>query len=343
MPDQSKRLTLLRQWETLNALPRSHGVTVKQIRERLRDAGFDIDERSVQRDLKLLSESFPVEIDDDERPFRYRLARAANVGGLSSPEALALLLVERHLHAALPATMMDGFEPLFERARGKLASGDAGAVAPRWLDLVRVVPPALPVIAPRVDPGIREAVADALLRRRQLEASYTPHGAAEAKAYRLHPLGLVLRDPVTYLVAAAFHSRKPRMYALHRFGRAEILPDAARVPPDFDLDAALNEGLGQFGPGTAGGKAPIALRIECAPWVTTVLEEAPLSADQTVQRGADGCGRVSATVSDSWQLRWWLLSKGADVKVIGPVDLRDEIRSALSAALARYSPPTAPG
>ena len=132
-------------------------------------------------------------------------------------------------------------------------------------------------------------------------------------------------------------------YALHRFQGAEVLPQPARSPQGYDIDEALNEGLAEFGPGTADGRAPIALLIDCATWVTTVLEEAPLSADQSVERRPNGTGRVSATVSDSWQLRWWLLSKGADVEVVGPPALRDEIGGALSAALARYSPPPTQG
>ena len=40
--------------------------------------------------------------------------------------------------------------------------------------------------------------------------------------------------------------------------------------------------------------------------------------------------RIAATVNDTWQLRWWLMGQGAGVEVCAPVELRDEIRTALN-------------
>jgi len=45
---------------------------------------------------------------------------------------------------------------------------------------------------------------------------------------------------------------------------------------------------------------------------------------------------VKATVGDTWQLRWWVLSQGDAVRVLRPARLRREIVQQLRAATARY-------
>lgn len=70
MPDQEKRKTLLRQWEMLKLLPKTPEpqVTVKHLREGLAAAGFDVDERTIQRDLKALADIFPIDVQDRSPP-----------------------------------------------------------------------------------------------------------------------------------------------------------------------------------------------------------------------------------------------------------------------------------
>jgi len=67
-----------------------------------------------------------------------------------------------------------------------------------------------------------------------------------------------------------------------------------------------------------------------------ILAETPLSVD--MQLVSDGNRKtLSATVPDSWQLRWWVLSQGGAIEVLAPTELREEIAATLSAALKRYN------
>ncbi|MOA60092.1 hypothetical protein D3C78_1848860 [compost metagenome] len=47
--------------------------------------------------------------------------------------------------------------------------------------------------------------------------------------------------------------------------------------------------------------------------------------------------RLHATVSNSWQLRWWLLSQGDGLIVEKPQSLRRHIAQTLHNAAAQYS------
>ena len=143
-----------------------------------------------------------------------------------------------------------------------------------------------------------------------------------------------MRGAVSYLAATARDYEEIRLYALHRFEKAEILGNAAHVPKGFNLDHELAQGFGEFS--NQGGQ--IKLIISCSEWLAGILAETPLSADQKSKHDEDGWVRITATVNDTWQLRWWLLSLGSSVKILSPRKVRDEIVESLKDALSYYTP-----
>jgi len=55
------------------------------------------------------------------------------------------------------------------------------------------------------------------------------------------------------------------------------------------------------------------------------LKESPLADDQVVETLADGRESITATVSNTERLRWWILSYGPYMEVLRPKDLRQEV------------------
>jgi predicted DNA-binding transcriptional regulator YafY len=66
------------------------------------------------------------------------------------------------------------------------------------------------------------------------------------------------------------------------------------------------------------------------------LWDTPLSVDQQIIGLPDGRMEVRATVTDSLQLRWWLLGFADGVEVVEPARLRDQLATKLRQAAARY-------
>ena len=63
-----------------------------------------------------------------------------------------------------------------------------------------------------------------------------------------------------------------------------------------------------------------------------LLQEAPISHDMLLVAEDDG-SRLTATVNDSWELKWWVLSHAGGIQVHKPQGLRDEITQRSRAAL----------
>ncbi len=68
--------------------------------------------------------------------------------------------------------------------------------------------------------------------------------------------------------------------------------------------------------------------------VALYLQETLLSDDQKMTPKGDDLVQVTATVSGSQQLRWWLLAFGGLVEVLKPEWLREKFRN-ISAGLCR--------
>ena len=329
MPSAPTRSTIARQWELLKGLPSSgQGKTTAELAQMLSDGGFDVSKRQVERDMLSLSEAFALDCNDETSPQRWRWVQgaSADLPGLSSTEALSLRLVEETVRPLLPASLLQALEPRFEQAAKKLDSLDGTAVVNKWLTQVRSVPAYQTLLPPPILPAALANVQEALLADETVEVDYLGMGAKAASTYHLHPLALVVRGPVTYLVATASDYPDVRLYALHRIQRAARTYELRRKPVGFDLDAYIATGALQFGNGES-----LQIEAKISPYLARVLNETPLSADQRIEDD-----RLTATVLDTWQLKWWILGQGDGIEILQPAGLRTEIAEALNLAANQY-------
>jgi predicted DNA-binding transcriptional regulator YafY len=326
---------LFRQWHMLRRVPRyPQKITVQDIRRGLVESGFDITERSIQRDLNELSDVFPLYCDDREKPFGWSWQKDAasfDLPGLSVPEALTLAMAEQHLRDLLPAPMVDQLQPYFKAARRRLDAEPAPHRGRSWLDKVRSVPPTQPLLPPKIDVAVQHVVSEALLYEKQVTIRYRKRGEKAAVEYRIHPLALIQRGPMLYLSCRIFDYEDARTLALNRIQSAELLEDRAVYPKDFSIERQAEFGTWGFG---AGEKIKVELIFQGG--YGDHLFETPLSKDQVIEALADNDLRVTATVADTPQLKWWLLGFGEGVEVVAPSSLRDHIGATATELLKLY-------
>jgi len=316
-----------RQWALLRHLPRSpRKIEARKLWQLLRAEGFLEDERTIQRDLQKLSALFPLQCDERSKPYGWSWTKDAPVLSLPTltpSEALAFRLVKQFVEPLLPVSIMASLSGHFEAADQVLRTFTG--VARSWPNKVRIVHPTQVLQTPKIPRKVYTDITDALLRDQMLGVTYGRCG--KEKRLELHPLALVQRGAVTYLVARAFDFDDARLYALHRFRRTEVLDRSAKS--GFDIDAYLAGGALEFGDGRR-----IRLEALLDRSAAQHLRESPLSEDQTLADQPDGRVLLKAGVADSRQLRWWLLGFGAAAEVLKPESLRSDFRS-IASALAR--------
>jgi predicted DNA-binding transcriptional regulator YafY len=320
---------LLRQLVMLRLVPRHpRALTAAELRAALEARGYRIHERSVQRDLARLSEVLPL-ISSEGRPLRWSWqphAESFEIPAMDPSTALAWELLDRHVAPLLPPPLRARFKPHAARAAEVLRlNADSGYG--RWKHKIAVIPRGQPLLAPSVRSEVFDAVQNALFDNRQLRGSYRArsHGDEPARERKLHPLGLVMREQLVYLVAHEGSGAPIKQFALHRFGQVEVLDTPVSRPKGFDFDRYVSEQRGLDLP--SGRTEQIVLDV--APLVAQHLAECRLAKDQVIVARPDGSARVTATLPITEQLLWWVLGHGGRVVVRGPEVLVERWREAM--------------
>jgi predicted DNA-binding transcriptional regulator YafY len=332
MPSANHETTLARQWELLKMLPsRGPGLTSRYLRDQLENAGHDVSKRTVERDLSELSRVFPILSNEISKPFGWHWKPGARVDfpGIDLAEAVSLGLLEDLLRQMIPPSFTEALEGRFAAAREKLKSLSQNRHA-KWSDLIRYEAPGLPLHKPSIKPGVSRAVQEALIRKLQLKVHYRGPGSTTHKELLLHPLAIIQQGERAYLLATTFDYADVLYYALHRMHAAEILDDPSKHPAHFSLDTFLAHGGGLFGDGKT-----ISLKARVTDSLATILQETAIASDQKITTRA-GKNTLTATVKDSWQLHFWILSQGQAITIVQPTSLRKDIIGKLQVSLANY-------
>lgn len=334
---QSQNDTLLRQLATLRYIPQHpRQITARELTERVEAEGFEVSKRTVERDLLSLSETFPLLSNERSRPYGWSWSKDAEafaLPGMSPLQALTLELAHDHLATLLPASLLETLAPYFKCADGVLSSGDGVKKLASWRKKVAIVPPNQPLIPPNYPEEIIEAVHSALLSEHKLEISYTSREQGETKTYPVHPLGIVQRGAITYLVATLYDYTDIRLLAVHRIRSAQVLDQPAKTSKNFDLAKYIRQGAFGF---EESGEIKLVVRFTIP--AVEHLRETALSVDQQIEPDQPDWVRLQATVPDTAQLRWWLLGFGDQVEVLEPASLREEFVNMTQSLHGIYHP-----
>ncbi len=297
--------------ELLRRIPRDRKVSALDLHAQLLAAGIARNLRTIQRQLKMLSEQFDIECDDRSKPHGYRWkeqAKGLSLPGMTEKEALLLTLAEKHLQNLLPSTVLKSMGGFFAQARRSLGPDRNVQLERQWLDKVRIVSTTQPLLPPPIRDGILEEVGNALFSNRWLHVDYE-NAAGRRSSADVMPLGLAQQGPSLYLVVRYRNFDAERNLALHRIHSAKASTLKFKRP-DFDLKAFDDDG--QFGLG-AGVRITIGFDIEKE--AGRHLLEARLSVDQQVEDLGDRY-RIAAPVIESEWLWRWIRAFGRSVSAV---------------------------
>jgi predicted DNA-binding transcriptional regulator YafY len=313
--------TLLRYLEMLRFIPKEpKSISTPELLETLQNNGYEVDLRTVQRDLIKLSSShlFPICSTEGKKPLRWfwreDLTRF-QFPMMSVDEALTFKLVETFLEPMLPPAVKSHISVYFKIAEKTLEISPLAS----WVDKVRIVPNSLSLLPAEIEPAVLNTVYDALFKNCRIHVSYSPFDQ-KPKKYELNPLGLVFRNNLIYLVATVWEYTDIKQFALHRFQTAKLSKRGGFIPSGFSLDDYISQGGFDY----PLDDDEIVLKLKIRSFLKHILSETPLSPEQSITRLDDETYFFQATVKNTEQLRWWIRSFGSSVEVLEPLELREE-------------------
>ena len=331
----SKHDTLLRTLALLRLIPRAPAKRdTSTLHELLREEGFIVDIRTLQRDLQNLSVKFPLtcEVTEKNAPHRwqYTAGFASDLPAMDTAEALFLAMAEQSLTSKLPPSALGHIRLRLARARQHLDSLETNDLA-HWDKRVASIPEGKELIAPTVKPGIWESIADSLLNQHAIDVTYRSRFKKALKQYTVHPQGLVVRGAISYVLATIDEHEDIRQLALHRFQTVTPSAETFRPCPDFSIETYVQQGNFDY----PVDSQPVELVADIYQDLAWKLEETPLSNDQQLS-APNGQGRVElrATVPNDKQTLWWIRGMGPAFLVRQPAEWRDALAADAAQVLA---------
>jgi predicted DNA-binding transcriptional regulator YafY len=293
---------------------------------------------SVKRDLEYMRSRFnaPIEYDREANGYRFGAPRSGpryELPGLwfNASEVLALLTTLRMLGDLQPG-MLDGqIEPLRERLRSILGSGDHS-----WQEVekrIRIFQPE------RRDGGTAHqsdvtrnfsTIAAAVLKRARLWIRHYNRKEDRETEREVSPQRLVHYRDNWYLDAWCHLRNDLRSFAVDAIRDAELRDGRAKEVPAAELDEHLGAGYGIFA-GRNVQWATLKFTPEAARWVSAQQWHPK----QRVRVEKDGYF-LELPYSEDRELVMEILKYGADVEVLSPMPLRATVINALHEAAKRY-------
>ncbi|MDQ6420036.1 YafY family protein [Paenibacillus sp. LHD-117] len=302
-------------------------MSARQLAEQL-----EVSERTILRDMEELSASgVPVYAErGKEGGWQLSEGYRTSLTGMHSDELAALLVSsrpellsdlgqEKQLEAALQkllAATTDSARNSADAVRRKLHIDGAGWHANRQ---------------PKERTPCLAAVQETVWEEKALRITYERDGAEKTRV--VHPLGLVAKRSVWYLVAKT-EDDGLRTFRVSRLLRAEPLPETFIPPRDFDLAAYWDSSLEQFRDRLP--KYPAKLRLRSDTLARLASERFATVLGSTKEEGGEGWLHADVAFETLESACEIILGLGARAEALEPPDLRRRVKDEIETARMLY-------
>lgn len=281
--------------------------------------------RTIYRDLMALDEmGVPVW----EERGRFGIDRAAYLSTvrLNINEAIALYFAARLL-----THHSDEHNPHIVSALDKLAAGLPDQTIAGSIAQAAAVVRARPVRSDYI--RHLEVLTRAWADRRIVLLRYrAPNRESTEREVAPYFIEVSRSTPAAYVIGHDRLRDAIRTFKIERIERADLLDEHYTIPDDFDPSAFLASAWGVMD----GAEVRIHLRFsaEAAPRVRETVWH---RSQQLIERGDGGCDLLM-TIGGFREVMPWVLGWGADVEVLAPAVLRDEVAAHAARMATLYNP-----
>jgi predicted DNA-binding transcriptional regulator YafY len=312
----SSRTSRLRDIETM-LLMTPNGLPVNSIAERL-----TVTRRTVYRDLNFLEEQGVPLWQKDGRFGINRTRYLANVR-LTFHEAMALVLA-----GLLLSRTIDERNPHVIAALRKL-----GGVLPQ--NLVSQLDRAIERIEAQSSDyrpiAVLEALTEGWGTGHKVRIQYRSPRSGEIRPRTIAPYALEPTPSGIYVIGHDEWADDLRTFKLDRLEKATVLNQPYQIPDSFNLEAYLATGWRIM-----AGETQQTVVVRFTAEVASRVLERQWHATQQVEHLANGGCVLRVQIAEPLEMKPWIRSWGAEVEVLEPEWLRQEIMSDLYHALAAY-------
>jgi proteasome accessory factor B len=305
----------------------SRAVTINELADE-----FGITRRQVYRDLaEIEDEGHPLERSDGSGEKTWQLPlgyKGLPQIAITQYELMSLHLAKNHL-AYLNGT------PFVDDLDSVIAKVEAGLPAKVVNHLERISRVFASVQGPKRSYAKQKKILSdlrkALLLQRTVILHHQKPDYEEPTPHRVDPYVLVLYQYGLYVMGYSHRAKALRMFAVERIHRVQLTEDSFDMPSDPSWEALPRNAFGLI------DEAPKTVRIWISPDVAYLLKERQWHPTQSLKQQKDKSVIVTFQAGGLDEIATWVLSWGANAKVLDPPELVKEVKSQLARATSRYA------
>ena len=320
MPRHSQLVRVYRIIELLEANP--HGLSVTDLRARLEERNFEVEQRTVYRDIELLKTAgFPLEQKglNDDNGSRWTLERNARINNylvFNARELFALYLAQSMLTPLHDTPFCQDLLGAFKKIEDKLGDKSKQHLdelskefhfepGPRW--------------GLGLNPDVIDTVWRACTEKQTLKVLYFSANSGTTSERQLGPHFIYFARGSVYLVAEEISTKEVKIFSLPRITEATMLETSYEGIP-IDPNKYFENSFGIY-----RGDDPQTIRLSFAPNIASYIKERRWHSSQRVVAKENGFIELTLEVGMTPELTQWILGFGPSVEVLGPQSLIDQI------------------
>ena len=319
---------LFRQWELIKTLQAHRfGISTEDLAEHL-----ECTKRTVQRDLGVLQDLFPISYEQRDRGKRFWKLAHNTVESeqlqLTMTEMISLFLSQQLLLPLAGTQFGDGLQTAIQKIRALLPRGALTYF--EGLDESFFIKSLASHDYSGQDKQIR-ILNEAILNRRAVRMTYQSASKGKEVISEFHPYGMVLLQASLYCIGYLACYDEVRTLKVTRMKGVTQLSKTFEKPDDFSLARHFRGAFGIF----KGGQAH-SIKAQFTGWAATNVREMQWHPSQKIIKDDGRIVTAGFELGNTVEFKRWMLGFGGHAIVQAPTTLAAEIKDEFRAACGAY-------
>ena len=172
--------------------------------------------------------------------------------------------------------------------------------------------------------GVISRLYQAILNTKQLRINYYSYSRDTVSERVVDPYALAFRKRAWYLIAFCYNRNEIRMFRTNRVKTLDYTGKTFSYPSDF----SLSEYMGNSWQAMRGKGKETEVVVKFSAKIAPLIKEVEWHPTQRIEDLPDGSIMYTATVTETKEVGFWVLSYAHEAEVIAPEDLREGIAAA---------------
>jgi predicted DNA-binding transcriptional regulator YafY len=280
----------------------------------------EVNSRTIQRDIEYMRDMFnaPIEYSPSHRGYYYSEPNYyLKSVPLTEGELFSIALFDRMLTEYRNTPLEDSLRKIFLKIVQSLpenVKADTGFLATQMTFI--------PGHAGMIDEKAFTTVFTALRIKQTVSFDYRPLQKSGYKRRSVDPYHAISQNGNWYIIGYCHDKGEPRLFSLSRVKNAVLTKKDFTIPEDFNPDNYFDREIGVW----ASSRTPYDVELLVDNEVGAYALERQWQKGQQVEQREDGVYMKFTTTQMPEVLRW-VLGQGHTVKVLGPADLADMVKT----------------